>query len=66
MGEGMKKTISFCLFHWRKFAWGGTGAALATLGSQLDKPFSEWCFITAAVCSIIAANDRPQKGEDAS
>ena len=55
------KAFHFCCFHWRKFAWGGTSAAIGTLGSQLDKPFSQWCFVAAAVCAIIAANDRPNQ-----
>lgn len=60
----MSKILDFIVFHWKKFAWGGTGCAVSTLGSQLDKPYSTWCFIVAAVCGIFAANDRPQRDDD--
>jgi hypothetical protein len=56
----MKRAFSFCLFHWRKFAWGGTGVAISTLGTQLDKPYASWCYVAACLCGIIAANDRPE------
>ena len=56
----MKRALGFCQFHWRKFAWGGAGAAIATLGGQVDKPFSTACFVVACLCTIIAANDRPK------
>lgn len=57
----MKKGLHYFLFHWKKVAWGSTGVALSTLGTQLDGGCSKACFVLAAVCAILAANDHPKE-----
>lgn len=53
----MAKRIRNLFFrHWRKFAWGSSAAIVATLGGQLEKPYSGICFIISALMGIIATN----------